>query len=200
MGSDREHWRRRDEYYWRSKDEACRVYGERTRKIRETDNAARRHRLEAERIDSEISGSEYAAKLTQHLEKMQRLKSDILNQASTCDAARKNWSERLDNVNLTGPGATDQLQELLHEVESNRNLWSKLTWAGASCVTGLTSPLLRPLSSKALSSLDPVELRFQMQEEQREVQRSLNESALGLIASSLSLLITEVRAYHSGSF
>lgn len=204
MSKHRQYWRRRDEQFWRSKDEGRRVYAELTRNIRESERAARRHRTNAEYVASEIKRKEDSAKAARHLDSMRRERAFILNQMSTCDAARRTWYERLDSIDLTGPGAVDQLQGLLQDVESNKILWSRLPdlMVGVNRLTSLTLPLpeLNLRSGRTPFPVNSVKLRLQREEEQRELRRRLNESALGLIASSLSLLITEVRAYRCGSF
>jgi hypothetical protein len=205
MSTHTDYWRRRDEQYWRSKDDGRRVFAERTRSIRETGKAGRRHRLNAEYLAGEIKHREDSAKAARHLEVIRGERAFILNQMSICEAARADWHERLGNIDLTGPGAVGQLQGLLQDVERNQIVWSKLPELPmvARHVTSLTPPLpelsdVRP--GRAPFAVNAVELRSQREEEQRELRRRLNETALGLIASSLSLLITQVRAYRSGSF
>lgn len=192
-----------DRDYWRWKEEKSKAYWDSTRKIRETEKAARRHKEEADRLGREIARRQRSEKLKTLLEEMRKEKAYILDRISNCPSVHKDeWYQQLDNIVLTLSGADAQLKKLLENVEKERRLWSDFKlrlpelWKN---LPGADSwPSTRPAQKKRPShSLNPVELRLEQEEKDRELERKLKESALAEIVSELDSLIASVHQYES---
>jgi hypothetical protein len=120
---------------------------------------------------------------------------------------RTNGIKHLDNIDMTNPSADDELRSLRKQVEIWRILWrgndplplhlpdrcENLPWTDNWLSTRFESTHKK----KPSSSVNPVELTLEQEEQARELERKQKESALAQISSSLDDLVSARNRYKS---
>jgi hypothetical protein len=191
--------------YWDYKEEGRKIYWDLTRKMRGSQNAARRHGAEARQLGDEIARRERSGELKTLLDRMLEEKAFILDQISRCPAVVKDrWYQCLDSIILMDPAADARLKDLLEEVGKERRLRSgnigsiPEEWQSLLGKDRWLSTEPQSSQKKGLSPyLSAVELELEQREKERETERKLVESRLALIVSSLNLLITRRNQYRA---
>jgi hypothetical protein len=202
MRNDRaSYWRRREKNYWRNKHDAHDSYGKLTRQIRRSENEGRRHAVEARRLTGEIEARERAERRAALVMQMGKDRRRLLEQIAICRSNyRGDWHRRLDQIEPTASTAEASLPELRGEIERERRSLTEaprrlrlqpvvpepppFPWP-----TPRPSPAFRP----RFPGLDFVLARDQA-EGDRDKERALRESTLGMIISCVDALASQARA------
>jgi hypothetical protein len=193
--SNREHWRRIDDARERSRQEGRRVFRELSRKLHESESASRRHAERARELAYEIRRREREEKLERYLGEMAEERASALSRISECSYYRKDrWYQRLEGLDVTRSDAGEELDDLLREVQSARNIWRSPELAPLPKFPGMP---LTAESRRQLFGLHPVEFQLQEKDRKREMQRSLMEGELALVESALTVLRATKTLYES---
>jgi hypothetical protein len=207
MRNDRDpYWRRRDENYWRNRQDAHDTYWKLTRQIRQSENEGRRHAAEVQRLTDEIDARERAERRAALVTQMGKDRRWLLERIAACPSSRgAEWHRRLHQIEPTASTAAAALVELRDEIGRERRSLAEAPWR--SRIQPLVPepppfPWLTPGPSSAFRPMRP-DLDFVLareQEKDRDTVRALRESTLSMIVSSIDALASQARRYQAGAF
>jgi hypothetical protein len=172
------------------------------RRIREAELAGLRAAGRASDLDTEIARRKRSEKLKECHDRMHKEKASILESISQHWLCTR-WSQQLNDIDLTSPGAEEELKRLVQDVEGYGGYGGfKLPdpppwWKN---VPGLDKwAITREVRRAVTGGLDDLytmtSLGREMEERERNQQRERVASDLASIVSSLNFLLTNVRLY-----
>ncbi len=208
MRNDRDpYWRRRDESYWRGRQEAHASYWKLTRQIRKSEHQGRRHAAEVDRLSSDIEARRRADRQAALIAQMHKERQWLQGQIAALSSSRRDrWLRQLELFEPTASGAEAALAELRDDIERERcklAAASLRTWSHASVPepAELAWPTLGTVRAQmSLLGLEDLVSAEQQTSTDPEAQRALCESALGAIVSRVNALASPVRRYQAGAF
>ena len=208
MRNDRDpYWRRRDESYWRGRQEAHASYWKLTRQIRKSEHQGRRHAAEVDRLSSDIEARRRADRQAALIAQMHKERQWLQGQIAACSSSRRDrWLRQLELLEPTASGAEAALAELRDDIERERRKLaaaSLRTWSQASVPepAELAWPTLGTVRAQmSLLGLEDLASAEQQTPTDPEAQRALCESALATIVSRVNALASPVRRYQAGAF
>ncbi len=132
-------------------------------------------------LDAEIEGKRRAEHVQSCLDDVRREKGRVLAELSALIVPPKDrWTQRLESVDPGGMSALDELERLRQDVERHRGMFT------------FTTPLEPPERT-----INPVLLRLQREEEERQDRRRSVAAQFDPVISALGDLVDSVRRYES---
>jgi len=153
-------------------------------------------------LDDKIARRRRSEYLTSCAEELGRGKARLLEDTSALTVwTNDRWRQRLEQLDLTSAGAADELGQLQQDVERYRRMLETPagSWPAPPSFLDLgTRPsTTRPAPEPRKRPINPVLLRFQREEEERDARNRAGARQLASVVASLVSLIDSVRRYQS---